>query len=366
MKKSALMPVLSKVLVMEFYRRNSGFFFVLALLLFGLFTAENHRMLAELAVSDLRFFAMAYAFPWLLYALKTTFWGINAFEEPQSRFLLHHLSLLSSFRLLRLLMQVQLALLMPVLLFVFLLIQSAVHLNFIFQPLLILFIVVMLTFLPALVWVHRLRRPRESRAVHFLPAFRFRFPQLPEAWLLRKLLLEEPMLLFLSKVLSLSLLAGVSALYYTDDYDERLLLLGILAAGFIHLGIGDIAAQLDKQMPLLRNLPLSFFRRLQLKSVSWLLVLLPDFLVLLRNCPAETGLMFTLAAPLFLFFLVAALDQMSSLLLRDVRRREKALPALFFFLGFAIMFSVPVILLILFLCLITCLIHQRYFFRTEA
>jgi len=366
MKKSAGMPVLTQVLVKEFYSRNSGFFFVLALLLFGLFTAENHRMLAELAVQDLRFFAIAYAIPWLLYTLKITFWGISAFGEPQNRFLLHHLSLLSAFRLYRLLMQVQFLLLMPVLLFVFLLIKSAIHLQLIFPVLLILFIVVMLTVLPSMAWAHRLRRPRESRVMHFLPAFRFRFPHLPEAWLLRKLLLEEPVLFFLSKGLSLFLLAGVSALFYTDDYDERLLLLGILAAGFSHLGIGDIAAQLDKQMPVLRNLPLSFFYRLKLKAGSWLLVLLPDFMVLLRNCPAETGLLFTLAAPLFLFSLVLALDQLSGLLLIERRLREKTLPALFFFLGFAIMFSVPVILLILFLCLLTCLIHQRYFFRTEA
>jgi hypothetical protein len=173
-------------------------------------------------------------------------------------------------------------------------------------------------------------------------------------------------LLFLSKALSLSFIAGVSTLYYTDDYDERLILLGILAAGFSHLGIGDIAAQLERQMPVLRNLPMSFFRRMQLKAGSWLLVLLPDFLLIIRSCPAEIGLLFTLAAPVFLFFLVMALDQMNGLLASSASIREKLIPAFFFFLGFAIMFSVPVLVHVLFLCLISSIIHQWYYFRAEA
>jgi hypothetical protein len=366
MMRAAISPVLLKVMVAEYYRRNSGFFFLLILLLFGFFTAEHHRMLAELAVHDLRFFALAYGIPWLLYALKTTFWGIHAFEEQQNKFLLHHLSLLSPFRLYRLLMQVQLALLVPVLIFAFLLLRSAFNEQLIFAALLILFVIGILTVLPSIVWEYRLRRPRESKAFYSLSFFRIRYPALPEAWLLRKLLQEEPMLLFLSKALSLSFIAGVSALYYTDDYDERLILLGILAAGFSHLGIGDIAAQLERQMPVLRNLPMSFFRRMQLKAGSWLLVLLPDFLLIIRSCPAEIGILFTLAAPVFLFFLVMALDQMNGLLASSASIREKLIPAFFFFLGFAIMFSVPVLVHVLFLCLISSIIHQWYYFRAEA
>jgi hypothetical protein len=360
-----LSPVM-KVLVAEFYRRNSGFFLVLALLLFGLFTAENHRMLADLAVRDLRFFALAYGFPWLLYSSKTLIWGLSSMAEPQNRFFLHHLSLLRLNRLLLILMQVQFALLLPVLPFFSLLIKSSVHQNSPFAGGLILLQFLMMIALPPLFWIQRLNRPVENRAGFSFPGFSMQFSGRPEFWFLRKLLREEVALLFFTKALSFFLLAGVSALFYTDAYDERLILLGIVGAGFCHLGLCDISIKLDSQMPWLRNLPLSSISRLRFKAAGWIPVLIPDLILLFRHCPKELGFLFLFPALAVLFCLALSLDCLSGLLSTKQSQNSKVLPVYFFCLGFAVMFSAPCWLLLGSLCLLILVLQGYLFLHAEV
>lgn len=366
MSQRAILQAAMKVMATEYYRRNSGFFFVLALILFGFFTADNHRMLADLAVSDIRFFLLAYGLPWLLYTVKTVNWGSQTFYEPANRWLMHHLSLIHPWRLFRIFLQIQAALLLPVLFFAGLLLRSSLHLEIPSAALIVLICVLLMLTLPPLLWISRLRIPSDIKGSSGPFRIKFlRIPAGPAFWMIRKLLQEESMLLLWSKVLGLSLLAGVSSLYYTDSYDERLILLGILAAGFSHLGICSISIDLEKELPLIRNLPFSPFRIMKLKSGFWLPVLLPEFLLLIRNCPPETGILFLAACLAFLFCLVLVLDFISGALRSKPSIREKIWPSVFFLLGFSIMFSISVAILVPVILLAAFFIKYLYFYKTD-
>ena len=87
------------------------------------------------------------------------------------------------------------------------------------------------------------------------------------------------------------MLAGVCQLYPTDDYDQRLLLIGLLLAVLGHSQVGgQVSAFERKYLLFLPNLPLSWAQRFGRYVLTYGLLWLPELLILLRNCPVGISL----------------------------------------------------------------------------
>ena len=99
---------------------------------------------------------------------------------------------------------------------------------------------------------------------------------------------HEPLSLLLTKVISGGLLVGVCRLYPTDDYDQRLLLIGLMLTIITHSQVGrQLSAFEQRYLLLLPNLPLSVVERFGRYALIYGLIWLPELLILLRNCPSE-------------------------------------------------------------------------------
>jgi hypothetical protein len=131
---------------------------------------------------------------------------------------------------------------------------------------------------------YRLRHPNPNSLR--LPHLAVKLPYelfFPTYWLR-----YEPLSLVLTKAFSGLLLAGVCRLYPTDDYDQRLLLIGLLLAILGHSQVGGQISTFEQRYLLfLQNLPLSWWQRFARYALTYGLLWLPELLILLRNRPAE-------------------------------------------------------------------------------
>ena len=139
------------------------------------------------------------------------------------------------------------------------------------------------------VWMNDYRLRHPSPDTFRLPNFTFKLPYeqfFPMYWLR-----HEPLSLVLTKAFSGLLLAGVCRLYPTDDYDQRLLLIGLMLAILGHSQVGGQISTFERQyMLFLPNLPMSWAQRFGRYALTYGLIWLPELLILLRNCPSEIRL----------------------------------------------------------------------------
>lgn len=138
---------------------------------------------------------------------------------------------------------------------------------------------------------YRLRHPAPAR-------LRLSLPSLPLPYLLffpTYWLRKEPASLVLMKVSSGLLLVGVCRLYPTDDYDQRLLLLGLLLAVLLHASVSRQLSEFDRHyLLLLDNMPFSVWQRLGQYLALYALIWLPELALLLRHCPDAVALSYVL------------------------------------------------------------------------
>jgi len=357
--------LLQKLLAEKYYRENTGFFLILVLVLFGLFTPKSHLDLANIAALSPVFLLLAYFLPWTLYTLKTLFYVSSQLKKEENSFFLAF-RLFSVSSQIGAFVKVQFVLLQPVLFFALLILWRAFLLHGYASILLICLFLIAALFLPALFWLRQIRNPSDkSIGLSFrLPAF-FRFPRGHSFYFLRKLLHHEPALFFITKMLSGFLLLGSIALIRTDSYDERLISLAILLAGFAHLGLSEIFYQFEWELPLLKNLPWTNGKRFSTQLFSWLPVLAPEFVMLWRSLPSEYGWIYWISAPFFLLSLPYFLSAFRFFSGEIQKNSERILPITFFGTGFAIMYKTPVLALAGIFLLTSFFLIQRYYLSSE-
>ncbi len=275
-----MLALLNRVFTGPFYARNAGTFLVLVLLAFGFLSANEHRALIMAALGSPFFLAIVFVL-WGLYLLKTVSFVWQELHAPEHLFL-QTFWLVSTPKRVVLWLTVQTALLFPVLLYGGWMLQIAVQQGWwnLFGAILIFLL--LLIGAGALLADFRLRHPNPDTLR--LPHVSIKLPYelfFPTYWLR-----HEPLSLVLTKAFSGLLLAGVCRLYPTDDYDQRLLLIGLLIAILGHAQVGgQVSAFERKYLLLLPNLPLSWVQRLGRYALTYGLLWLPELLILLRNCP---------------------------------------------------------------------------------
>ncbi|MFD2571850.1 hypothetical protein ACFSUS_14495 [Spirosoma soli] len=277
--------VLYRTLVLPFYVRNAGTFLVVVLLAFGFLRPIDHEALITGALGSPFFLSIIIGL-WGVYTVRVVSFVRRQLAAPEHLFL-------QTFRLvpppirwpLWLLLLTEL--LIPVIAYAIWMLARAIHYQT-WGP----FVAIVLTVLGLITggaWVVDYRLRHHVHNALRLPHLSIRLPYelfFPTYWLR-----HEPLSLFLTKLISCLLLVGVCRLYPTDDYDQRLLLIGLMLALITHSQVSrQLSAFEQRFLLILPNLPLSQWLRLGRYVITYGLIWLPELLILCRNCPAKVRL----------------------------------------------------------------------------
>ena len=280
-----MLTVLNRVFISSFYAKNAGTFLVIILLAFGFLSAVEHKALITAALGSPFFLAIVFVL-WFLYLLKTISFIWQELTAAEHLFL-QTFWLIPKHKRLVLWLAIQTGLLFPIIAYAGWMVQLGVHYQKWDSLSAIILFILILIGTGATMADYRLRHPSPDSLR--LPHLKVTLPYelfFPTYWLR-----HEPLSLVLTKAFSGLLLAGVCRLYPTDDYDQRLLLIGLLLAVLGHSQVGEqISAFEQKYLLFLQNLPLSWRQRFGRYALTYGLIWLPELLILLRNCPAEVRL----------------------------------------------------------------------------
>ena len=275
-----MLTTLYRLLVLPFYVRNAGTFLVIVLLAFGFMRPMDHEALITAALGSPFLLGVILGL-WTLYTYRTLSFVKSQLAAPEHLFL-------DTFRLLPtptrgfywLILFTQL--LLPIIGYAIWMLARAVHYGAWGPFFVIIATLITLVALAAAGADYRLRHhpptafrlPRTSIQLRYELFF-------PTFWLRHK-----PLSLGLTKLISGGLLVGVCWLYPTDEYDERLLLIGLMLSLITHSRVAQELHDFEQRYLLfLPNLPFSRWQRLGRYALTYGLLWLPELVLLWRNRP---------------------------------------------------------------------------------
>lgn len=284
-----MLTFLYRLFIGPFYARNAGTFLVIILLAFGFLSAVEHKALITATLGSTFLLAIVFVL-WGAYLLKTIAFIRQELGQPEHLFF-QSFWLLPTLTRLALWLLIAFALLVPILAYAGWMVQIAIGLRHWTSMVAILVYCLLLMVAGAVAHDYRLRHPNPD-AIR-LPSLSIQLTYVlffPAYWLR-----QEPLSLFLTKTFSGFLLAGVCRLYPTDDYDQRLLLIGLLLAILGHAQVGSQVSQFEqKYLLILPNLPLSSLARFGRYAIMYGLIWAPELLILLRNYPTGISIFYVL------------------------------------------------------------------------
>lgn len=279
-----MLTTLYRLLVLPFYVRNAGTFAVAFYFAFGFMRPMDHEALIASALGSPLLLGL-FVVIWSLYTVRTVRFIRGQLATPEHLFL-------QTFRLISPRMRgfcwllLLTELLLPVILYAGWMAVRAVQYQMWGSLAAVGLAVTGLT--GAGVWAADYGLLHPARDTFRLPQLNIRLPYelfFPTYWLR-----HEPLSLFLTKLLSCGLLMGICRLYPTDDYDQRLLLIGLMLAIITHSQVGrQLDAFEQRYLLFLPNLPLSVVKRFGRYTLTYGLIWLPEGLILLRNCPTDVS-----------------------------------------------------------------------------
>ncbi|QJW90392.1 hypothetical protein HNV11_13900 [Spirosoma taeanense] len=275
-----MLAILFRIFVSRFYVQNAGTFLFIILLAFGFLSTREHEALI-LAILGSPFLLALVLLLWGLYTLNVSAFNRQVLTEPEHLFLQTFWLMPNPVRGAMWLV-IHTAQLLPMIAYAtWIVIRGVQHKAF--GPVLAIGFA-LLVFVCVSAWSTDFRLRNPGPDTRQLPRLNVRLPYelfFPAYWLR-----HEPLSFVLTKAFSGLLLAGVCRLFPTDDYDQRLLLIGLLLAGLGHSQVGGQLSAFERQyLLLLPNLPLAWWQRLSRYAFTYGLIWLPELLILLRNCP---------------------------------------------------------------------------------
>ncbi|WP_128546637.1 hypothetical protein [Larkinella soli] len=294
---TAFWTVPEKVLVRQFYLQNTGLFMVVLLVGFGFLSSVEHIALATYALHDLPFLGL-YVGLWVVYTAYVVRFSLYRFQTTD---LLQLMRLVAPGRRVLILYGLHVQLLLPVIAYAGFMGWLGVQQHTVKANNLLILSVALLSAVPVPCVEWALRHPNPERFSGRIGSrLRQRLATPYVLFFIRYLLHRQPVTLLLAKGGSGLLTLGVLALYPTDDYDLRLLLLGALLSAAFHASIVYELYQFEAtQLLLVRNLPWPTGRRFLFYALIFTLLLSPELLLMVRNRPAGVSLPAQLSVWLF-------------------------------------------------------------------
>lgn len=359
-----LRTVLFKSLVKTFYQANAGFFLVVVFMGFGFLKTPQHMDIGR-ALAYNPIYYLIVLVPWTLYALKTLRYCKSQRRLAAFQFL-SYLDSLPRPRRLWLVMTVQLALLAPTLLYSLMLIGVAIK-----EGLWISVVLVVLGNLTILVIAGFRLEKLITEAVDpgAAPAFSHWTNKLPKTLpmlYVHQLFNRQAILLIGTKVLSLALVFGFIMIYDMDSTDLRLVSLGLLLSTGINSILAFYYRQFEyTQMRVFRNLPLSADSRFIGVMLTFLILSLPEILVLYLNGVLSMPLTFLLKNALLPLSLLCFFHSFCYARSLNVEQFAKVPFFSVAILFFVILGHVDVLYISAVLLLVSWLVYRKVFSRFE-
>lgn len=275
--------ILQRTLVRAFYQRHAGFLGVTLYLAFGFMRASDHEAIMEAALIS-PFLLAGFVGIWAVYTLRAVSFVRKTLSAPELTFL-QTLRLLPDPHRWLLWAGVFWNVLGPVIGYAAWTVSVGIKRGAT-GPVLVIILSVLALWLAA-IWATDWRLHHPQPEPLRLPARRFVLPY----WLFYPAYLarHRPLILALTKVASCLVLTGICRLYPTDEYDERLLLIGLILSVITHAGLCQQFALFEtRNLLLLRNMPFSAWQRRGFYTLTYALLWFPEALILLRNWPGHS------------------------------------------------------------------------------
>jgi hypothetical protein len=358
--------VLFRVLVLEFYKQNVAFFLSIAFAAVMLFRVSDHFDMARAALHSLPFLTGVYFSTWLLYTVKTSLFVLKSLSNPKQSFL-YNLRLFPLNVQFQELLSVQLYLMAPVFFYA----GFMVFLGFMDQTwisiALILGFILLVFLVPVLVFIRDLKHPNAQQSNWSLSsAIHVNFISPYPVFFIRFLLRHQKMLLIQSKLLSCFLVWGVCILYPTDQYDFRLISIGMLLAAVGNSMITNQYHHFEKEHLLIfRNLPFSDANRFKLQTFTYAIFLVPELVILLRNLPQEIDFILAFQAWFFLLSVVLSFHFFHYFQPAKPEESSKIYFVVFFSNMLLIMYRVPILLPTAALIVCSFFLLKKYYSKVE-
>ncbi len=359
------MKILIKTWVGSYYQTYSGLFFVLLLIIFGVFRGHDHLIIAHLLVGEISNFL--YLLILLVpYGLVTGIFS-NRFLKNRKNSFINELIHLSSAQRFFLLLICFVLLLLPVLLYMSFLVIVAILSGKILQGLIITSVSFSFIFLFILVYNRQIVYPNEQsfgrRYFVYIPT------QLNFFWLsiiIKHLILNRTFSVILTKILSFFLLLIVSIVISTIDNYHRFLAVAIFITVVSNAFISyEIHYFMNYKMAFFRSLPQPISKIWLNILIAMIIFVLPEIIYILKNYNEYVsifsliffllnGVSFLMIC--FVYLLKTGLDQ-KNFIIRFYFG--------FLFLIILILFDVPLVLLSIVFLILSYVIFKLYFYRYE-
>ncbi len=368
---SATRTLLVKSLVKPFYRRNAGLLTFLLFMMLAAVGRANEAGLLEYHYSLIRGILMNPTIlilvfsAWFLYAKKCEQFVAHTIRRQDFSFL-NILSLMDRKRAYGLLLQVQVLIFLPVLLYSLVIAGVGFYNQWHAQVILVLLFNMGLCFTIAGRWLYILQNPATSRF-----ALRLKIPSLHWErfyWsiFIRYILTERKLLLLIIKIYNCGILYMMLVNQTSDGYDMSMVLLffsfGILGHGIV---IHQLRSLEEFRLGFYRGLPVSLFKRYLQYAWLYFLLYIPEIITLIRLAPVHLHFG---DAFIFIFFGYSILLLLSSLLFIKFFNRVdymKIIVGIFFIIFIGILIGI-VLWLSVFTFALSAYIFFKSYYRFET
>ncbi len=352
-------------MVTEFYRKNTGFFFVLFGFGLGVLRNVEHYYIIIAAIHSYSLLG-GLALLWTLYLIKTISFTLQALSEKQNQFLYQFFLYPFRFKIAGFVL-VHLLQFLPVLVYI----GAIIGLGMLHQRWLSVGICLLYLLLTGLVAVRRYARQltypgRESRLLAWLAVLSYRLKKPQVSLFLFKVLHDHKLLFLLTKILSGLLLFLVARLYEMGGYDNRLVMFALTLAGLANVVLVYYFHYFENvDLSLQKNLPLRLRQRFLRHMLTLSCLLLPEMFLFGQYFHAHFHILRLLEG--FLLVLSISLLIYSYLFIQSIKveilvRRVFLLMLLYFFL---ILFGLPIGALVLLNGGLAYFIYLRFYYSFE-
>ncbi|MGK7395496.1 MAG: hypothetical protein ACNS62_13045 [Candidatus Cyclobacteriaceae bacterium M3_2C_046] len=357
-----LITIYLRSLAGTFYTAYTGFFVLVIYFSFGLLRNTEHYTIAVLTVNNLEITGFMLIL-WSLYGLMTVSYITRTLKKPDFR-IFHHSALFPLNNQILFFAVTQFVVNLPVIAYGSFIIGIA-YIEYAWpSALIILTFQFMSILLPPLIYMALLKRPYKETRTGLIQRLLQKHITLPwNQWFNLHLIQRKPMLLWLSKLFSLMVLLGVFWLYHTEDYDWRLLGIGLLIGyGGNVIIIYHYYQFYQVQLENFKSFPLSPLRIMTSQVAGIFILLIPELILVVYHYPAPEGLLtlvnLLLFGPSFCWF------YLQMIFWRGMTQDDLLQFCFFLLVGLTILilFKMPLLVINLFLILI-CLIINRYYYQ---
>lgn len=360
-----VLHVLRKTLVVEYYRLNTGFLFLIMMFAFGILRPEDHIALAAYVFANPFLLFLTFGL-WAFYHVKTVFFVRQRLRWDSHEFL-YFLRLFPRAHRWVAWLYVQWMLWLPVVLYAGFVGKYAWGFGQYDGVIATALYLLLLPFTGVWAYEYRLARPNPDTHIQAWTQYVHRRFQKPYwSYFLLYLIRQNPVLLLLTKVFTCGVVVLFCKTYPTDTYDERLLSLGALTVAMGHTFMLLHLYEFEHlQLLLLRNLPFKIGQRLGQYSLLFGLLLLPEWVFWVRYFPEGVsrsyGVVWGLWIVAMMWLIFGRFQQKHYLMDTLLRHGFYAFIACFF----AVMFRLPIVLLTGAALVLGGYLFQRFYYTAE-